>query len=154
MNILLREIKSEEMLSAFIIQKIGFIPIFLKYFDKVSPVLYTYSKFSSNSKKDNYKFYWIICDDKKVGELELGFKNDMVHISLIFILKKYQNRGIAQSVLNSIHNKYDKYSHWHLNTIKQEKRNCYLYEKLGYIPTGAEYKVNKRMSILEYERNT
>lgn len=154
MNIVLKEIKSDEMFSAFIIQKIGFFSTFLKYFDRVSPVLYTYSKFSSNSKKDNYKLFWIICDDKKVGELELGFNDNTVHISMVFILKKYQNRGIAQGVLKIIHNKYDKYSHWHLDTIKQEKRNCHLYEKSGYIPTGAEYRINKRMTIVEYERNT
>lgn len=76
----------------------------------------------------------------------------MIHISDLFVLKKYQNNGIAQYVINSVHSKYSDYKYWHLFTIKQEKANCHLYEKLGYTQTGFERKINKRMTLVEYER--
>ena len=41
---------------------------------------------------------------------------------------------------------------WHLFTIKQEKRNIHLYEKFGYTATDYERKINKRMTIVEYEK--
>ena len=148
-------IKANEMFSAFIMQKKGFLPTYLKYFDtRVSPVFKTYSRFSSKMKNENSISFWIVYNGIRVGELLLIFEKDIVHISDLFVLKKYQNKGIAQNVISAVHSKYSDYKYWHLFTIKQEKGNCHLYEKLGYIQTGAVRKINKRMTLVEYERRT
>ena len=39
-----------------------------------------------------------------------------------------------------------------LETILQEKGNCYLYEKLGYHQTGKTEQINERMTIVFYEK--
>lgn len=41
---------------------------------------------------------------------------------------------------------------WKLATIKQETRNCHLYEKCGFVRTGAEHIVNEYMTLVEYEK--
>jgi hypothetical protein len=126
----------------------------LKYRDKKNPLLSTFNNFKRKFFYDKrLKLYWIECDNKKVGELLLGFKDDYILVARIFILKKYQNKGIAQKALIIAENMFPKNKVWRLDTIKQENKNCYLYEKLGYKPTGNENIINKRMTIIDYEKN-
>ena len=89
--------------------------------------------------KQNFTFFYFICiDNKKVGAIRIidhKEENKNKRISPIFILPKYRNKGIAQSVIKiceEIHGN----NNWELSTILQEKGNCYLYEKLGYHSTG------------------
>lgn len=68
-------IKSNEMLSAFIMLKKGFLPIYFKYFDtRISPVFKTYLSFSSKMKNENSISFWIVYNGIRVGELFLIFK--------------------------------------------------------------------------------
>lgn len=39
-----------------------------------------------------------------------------------------------------------------LDTILQEKGNCYLYEKMGYRKTGKTEKINDRLTLVFYEK--
>lgn len=41
---------------------------------------------------------------------------------------------------------------WELDTILQEPKNCYLYEKLGYRQTGKTEVVNDRLTLVSYEK--
>ena len=41
---------------------------------------------------------------------------------------------------------------WELETILQEKGNCYLYEKMGYRATGKIEKINENMSLVYYRK--
>lgn len=152
MNIEVNEIKQNEFLSAFFMQKKGFLPMFLKYFDRVSPVFKTYSHFIKKAKIDSNSFFWIVCNGVRVGEVEIVFKENMVHISNLFVLKKYQNKGIAQSAIQTLEKRFSAYHLWHLYTILQESRNCHLYEKLGYNKTGVTHRINKRMTLVEYRK--
>ena len=42
---------------------------------------------------------------------------------------------------------------WKLDTIKQEPRNCHLYEKCGFVRTGQEEVVNERLTLVFYEKH-
>lgn len=151
MTIQLVRIKQSELKSAWLMQKIGFIDIFLKYFDIINPVLQGYKRFSK--KASRVDMYWILANSVKVGEIWIGEKDDVCYLANLFVLKKYRNRGIAQQAILSAETLYPDCRQWRLDTIKQEKRNCHLYEKLGYIPSGVEKKINKRMTIIDYEKN-
>ena len=70
----------------------------------------------------------------------------------MFVLKEFQNRGIAQQAIRNAENLFPGNKRWRLNTIKEEKNNCHLYEKMGYLPIGNEKRINKRMTIIEYEK--
>lgn len=152
MNIQLVRINQDEVFTAWMMQKKGYLPTYLKYFDPINPIFNTYLKFSRRMKNDKIVIFWILYNEVRVGELELVLNDDMIHISNFFVLGKYQNKGIGQSAMNIIHKKYSACPYWHLYTIKQEKANCHIYEKLGYIPSGVQHRINKRMTLIEYER--
>lgn len=151
MDIQLMRITKSELKTAWIMQKQGFIDIFLKYFDIISPVLQSYGKF--RRKASRVDMYWIFFNGKRVGEIWIGEKDRIDYLANIFVLKPYRNMGIAQQAILSTETLYPDYSIWRLDTIKQEKRNCHLYEKLGYVPTGTERKINNKMTIINYEKN-
>lgn len=142
-------IEEKELKHAFIMMKKGFFPTFVKYRDVINPVFTTYKKFCSKYNKS--EMFWVVSDGEKVGEISFAVKDDSVHITDFFILSEYQNRKIGQETLRIAE---DMYSHdvWHLFTIKEEKRNVHLYERFGYIPTGVQRRINKRMTLVEYEK--
>ena len=41
---------------------------------------------------------------------------------------------------------------WELDTILQEEKNCYLYEKMGYKQTGVLKQISDAMTIVAYEK--
>lgn len=105
--------------------------------------------------KQNFTFfYFIFIDNKKVGAIRVvdyKKKNKNKRISPLFILPEYRNKGIAQSVIKiceEIHGN----TNWELSTILEEKGNCYLYEKLGYHPTGKTQVINDRLTLIFYHK--
>ena len=105
--------------------------------------------------KQNFTFfYFIFVDNKKVGAIRVvdyKEKNKNKRISPLFILPEYRNKGIAQSVIKiceEIHGNIN----WELSTILEEKGNCYLYEKLGYHPTGKIQVINDRLTLIFYHK--
>ena len=40
---------------------------------------------------------------------------------------------------------------WKLDTILQEKGNCHLYEKCGFVRVGEEKIINDKMTLIDYE---
>ena len=42
---------------------------------------------------------------------------------------------------------------WKLDTILQEKGNCHLYEKCGFVRVGEEKPINDKMTLIDYEMN-
>lgn len=150
MKVKLVRIKQRELKSAWFMQQRGFLDVFLKYFDYINPIFNSYIKFIKYYEKCN--MYWIIADEQRVGQIWISVKNDVALLARIFVLKKYRNRGIAQQAISSAESLYPDCRQWRLDTIKQEKANCHLYEKLGYIPSGVEKRINKRMTIIDYEK--
>ena len=105
--------------------------------------------------KQNFTFfYFIFIDNKKVGAIRVvdyKEKNKNKRISPLFILPEYRNKGIAQSVIKiceEIHGN----TNWELSTILEEKGNCYLYEKLGYHPTGKTQVINDKLTLIFYHK--
>ena len=145
----LTRIKENELKQAFFMMKKGFFPTFVQYHDRINPIFQSYGKFRNKYNKS--KMYWIVFNGDRVGEISLGVKDSQIHLSNFFILSEYQNRGIGQQVLRSLEDMYSA-DIWHLFTIKEERRNIHLYEKFGFIPSGVEHKINKRMTLVEYEK--
>ncbi len=140
-----------------LLQKKIFLPIYLKYFDKHNPIFESRKIMQYRLRNKNTKAYYVVYEEKKesfktVGYVILRFNNNIATIGRIGILNKYQNKGIGTLVIEELEKRFSNYKIWQLDTIKEEKRNCHLYEKLGYIPTGEERKINKRMTILNYEK--
>lgn len=152
-KIKLIKIKKHEVLKAWILEKIGFWETLKKYKDyKTSPVtqpLFSFYKKSTNKSADNY---WVLYNGKTAGAICIGCKENCMWIGRFYILPKYRNKGIGQQALHIAEALYPNAKRWHLDTIFEEKNNIHLYEKLGYIPCGVGKKINKRMTIIDYEK--
>jgi len=105
--------------------------------------------------KQEFTYYYFICaDGKKAGAVRVIDRKEAgknKKISPIFVLPEFRGRGIAQEAIRlceKIHGADD----WELDTILQEPKNCYLYEKMGYRRTGKQMVINERLTLVFYEK--
>ena len=99
-------------------------------------------------------FYLIQSNEDVVGAIRVVDKKEdgkRKRISPLFVLPQYQNKGIAQMTISAVENVHGA-DNWELDTIMQEKGNCYLYEKMGYQATGKTRVVNDSMTLVFYEK--
>ena len=105
--------------------------------------------------KQDFTFYYFICiGQEKVGAIRIVDKKEAgknKRISPIFILPEFQGKGIAQEAIRLCEEMHGN-GNWELDTIMQEPRNCYLYEKMGYRQTGKTKVVNERLTLIFYEK--
>lgn len=106
--------------------------------------------------KQPFTYYYFIQDGGTavgaVRVIDTGEPGKAKRISPIFIMPPYRNRGIAQRAIwevERLHGDTD----WELDTILQEKGNCYLYEKMGYRQTGETTAINDRMTLVFYKKD-
>ena len=151
----------------------AFLPLYERYKDdETSPVKEPIDKVIAQLKSDNTDYYIIKAiphnpcasdtqsikaDSKPVGAIrvvDVGLEDGehIYRISPLFILPEYQDQGIGHSVISMILDMYGSADVWRLSTIKQEKGNCHLYEKCGFVLTGEETHINDRMTIVCYEK--
>ena len=149
---MIKQIKNTELIKAFSMQKKCFKPIYEKYYDETSPYKESFAKFVLRTKKSSFQMYWIVDNSTKVGQIWIATKNDTAKLARLFVLPKYQNKGYATKAIIDIEKLYSYYNHWQLDTIKEEKKNVHLYQKLGYKPNGKEKVINDKMTIIEFEK--
>lgn len=104
--------------------------------------------------KQESTHYYFICDGAvKVGAVRIvvDSQSPKKHISPLFVLPEYQNRGIAQETIKILESIYGN-CNWELDTILQEKGNCHLYEKMGYHKTEKTTAINDRLTLVFYEK--
>lgn len=149
---MIKQIKNTELIKAFSMQKKCFKPIYEKYYDETSPYKESFAKFVLRTKKSSFQMYWIVDNSTKVGQIWIATKNDTAKLARLFVLPKYQNKGYATKAIIDIEKLYSYYNHWQLDTIKEEKKNVHLYQKLGYKPNGKEKIINDKMTIIEFKK--
>lgn len=137
-------------------QKEAFSELYAKYQDtETSPATEEYKDILCRFNQPETTYYFITADNIKVGVIRIVDGKDGVtrkRISPIFIMPEYRNQGYAQQAITEAERIHGK-NHWKLDTILQEKGNCYLYEKLGYHQTGKTEQINERMTIVFYEKD-
>jgi len=100
-------------------------------------------------------YYLILLDKVAVGAMRIIRRSDDVcRVSPIFVLPEFQGRGFAQEAMLLAESFYPCASVWQLDTILQEEKLCYLYEKLGYCKTGVTETIQQGMDIVYYEKLT
>lgn len=75
----------------------------------------------------------------------------LCRISPIFILPEERNKEYAQETLRTLEGMYTPQK-WILDTILEEKGNCYVYEKAGYRQTGEVKTLKEGMHLVHYEK--
>lgn len=105
--------------------------------------------------KQEFTYYYFICyGNQKAGVIRVVDKKEAgknKRISPICILPAFQNRGIAQAAIRLCEELHGD-THWELDTILQEPKNCHLYEKAGYRKTGKIRAVNDKLTLVSYEK--
>lgn len=97
-------------------------------------------------------YYFILLEKKKIGGLRIWRAETFCRLSSLFILPEYQNQGYAQNAVFLAEQQYPENFVWQLDTIKEEKKLCHLYEKLGYCRTGEETGIQSGLTLVEYEK--
>ncbi|MBY0599414.1 GNAT family N-acetyltransferase [Bacillus bingmayongensis] len=141
--------------SIFNIQVEAFMPLLEKYKDyKTNPANETIEKVIARINNPTGGLYKILVDNILVGAICVFWKEKTTQfwISPMFILPNYQGKGIAQKVLVLIEKMFPQATSWELATILEEERNCYLYEKIGYIKTGLKKKLNDNTTLVYYQK--
>ena len=134
----------------------AFQELYDKYQDsETSPATETLEKTIIRLEQPCTYYYYIKVEDSVVGAMRvIDHKEDGKYkfLSPIFIMKEFRGRGYAQQAIR-LAEKIHGSSGWELDTILQEKGNCYLYEKMGYKLTGEAKVVNERMTLVFYRKD-
>lgn len=99
-------------------------------------------------------YYFIMCDDNVAGAIRVVDKKDNnipKRISPLWVMPEYRGKGIAQQAILKAE-EFHGSDNWELSTIKEEKGNCYLYEKMGYKLTGESQIINDKMTLVFYKK--
>jgi predicted acetyltransferase len=138
----------------FEIQVNAFKPLLEKYKDfNTNPANETINRVVIRINNPTGDFYKIIVENVHVGAIYVFWKEQtQFWISPMFILSTYQGQGIAQQAITLIEKLFPHATSWELATIMEEERNCYLYEKLGYIKTGVIKQLNDNTTLGFYKK--
>lgn len=131
-------------------QKKAFERLYITYQDASNPYNEALAKIKSRLKQSNVFCYLIQYNDQCVGAIMI-FDNGVKTLYRLFVLPKYQNKGIAQETIRYVEEIHGKHN-WELDTILQEKGNCHLYEKMGYSQTGKTEIINDKLTLVYYEK--
>lgn len=147
----------EDVVELHAMQVEAFQELLDKYQDfDLSPASERAEKVEARLRQDFTYYYFICLGAQKVGAIRVVDKKEEgkdKRISPIFILPQYQGRGIAQRAIRMCEELHGA-DGWELETILQEDKNCYLYEKMGYVRTGRTEVVNDRLTLVFYRKIT
>ena len=151
-NISLSKATAKDAEGLLAIQKEVFLPLYEKYQDHgTSPVNQSIERFSRRFDIGDY--YKILYQNSLVGSVFVYEKEPgVMKFHIINILRKFQNKGIAQEVMKRLEIMYPHVECWELETILSERKNCYLYEKMGYTQNGKSRVINDKMTLVSYKK--
>ncbi len=154
----LEEVRADEIEALYKLQVASFMPLYEKYHDEGSPAIEDIERVKARAGAPERKYYFIVKDGARVGGINIGRKTDeaegeVCRIAPIFITPEFQNKGIGYVALRKAFALYPQAKKWKLDTILQEKGNCHLYEKCGFVRVGDEKVINENMTIIDYELN-
>ena len=134
-------------------QVVCFRPLLEKYQDhEVSPAAEKPEKTLMRLREPFTDFYFILLGDRKIGALRVRHLEERCRLGPIFLLPEYQGRGYAQEAVRQAEARYPDAALWELDTILQEEKLCYLYEKLGYRRTGKTERIKEGMDLVFFEK--
>lgn len=97
-------------------------------------------------------YYFISLEGKHIGALRICHFDKRCNLKQLFILPEYQGHGYAQEAIVIAESLYPAAEKWELDTILQEEKLCYLYEKMGYRKTGKLKRIKHGMDLVFYAK--
>ena len=138
----------------------AFTPLYEKYHDDdMSPAKESIDRVSwkLNTCPNSY-FYYVMDGEDKVGVIRIvrdysSPDDSIMHISPLFIRPEFQDQGYGGAAIKEALKLWNGTKTWRLATIKEEEKNCHLYEKCGFTRRGKEERFNDYMTLVYYEKN-
>lgn len=154
MKVTLSRAKVEDAAAIHAMQTLAFQPLLEKYQDHdTNPANETVERTVERINQTHADNYIIRYAEEAVGAVRVVEKDNKTYrVGRIFITPEHQGKGIAQQVFALIEQIYADAKSWELDTIVQEARNCYLYEKLGYRKTGETHEINDKLTLCFYAK--
>jgi len=154
MNIELIKLTIKDCEKIHKMQQLGFVALLEKYRDyETSPGAESLERIKQRFAYDVLDHYFIRLDNEDIGYIRIRcFEDNACHLSQMFILPEFQNKGYAQQAIAKAESFYPNAQKWTLDTIKQESKLCHLYEKMGYKLTGTEKNIKPGMDLVDYEK--
>ena len=147
------EFQKEFIDAVFDIQRKAYKPLFDKYHDTdTSPYLESKEEVLEKYMRPGTSGYVFLDKEIPVGAVRIIARGDVCKVSALAVLPEYQNRGIAQAALKEIERMHSNCKCWILDTILEEKGNCHMYEKLGYVQIGEPQVVNDYLTLINYKK--
>ena len=130
----------------------AYLPLLEKYHDKKeNPANKTIEDIRYDLQRKNSDAYLLILNEKPIGYVRVGQRSEgEFSIADLAILPSHQGNGYAQFFLKEIEKIYYMAKKWSLVTIKEEAKDCHLYEKLGYVQKHILKEVNDNMHFVLY----
>jgi GNAT superfamily N-acetyltransferase len=153
MNLTLEKAIITDAVELLKMQTQAFTPLLEKYRDyHTSPANETIDRVTERITNPEGAFYKILLEGLLVGAICVTSKKEYMWISPMFILPEFQGQGIAQKAIKLAEEKHPDFKRWELATIQEEERNCYLYEKMGYVKMGIAKEINERATLIYYQK--
>lgn len=154
MEMLLQKASIEDCEALHRIQVCAFAELLDKYRDyDTNPGAEPLSKTIDRMQQPHNDYYFIRLGDTTIGFIRVVRKHGTLRwISQMCILPRYQGNGYGQQAIKLAEALYPEARHWELDTIKQEKKLCHLYEKMGYRKTGRETILQEGMTLIDYAK--
>ena len=135
------------------IQVNAFSQLLLKYQDySSSPAAENLDKILKRFEQPFTDYHLIMLGEETIGMLRVCDFGEKCRLSPICILQEFQGKGYAQEAIRQMEQLYPKAKIWELDTIAQEEKLCYLYEKMGYRKTGRTERLKDGMDLVFYEK--
>jgi len=154
-EISLRKAKMADCEQIHKMQVESFGALFDKYKDSsTSPATEPMQRIRQKMAQEFTDYYFISVNNIDIGAIRIvRLKANVCRISPMFILPQYQGMGYAQQTILKVESLYPQAECWELDTIKQEPKLCYFYEKMGYVATGKEETLQEDMTIVFYSKS-
>ncbi|MCQ2579057.1 MAG: GNAT family N-acetyltransferase [Treponema sp.] len=150
----LQKVKVDELETVHDMQIRAFASLLEKYQDyDGNPGAESLERIQKRFNAPNRNYFFIVDDDVKVGVIQVWIREDgWKKIAPIFVNPDFQNCGYAQKAMLLAEDLFGK-ENWCLDTVKEEKKLCHLYEKMGYKLTGHEEAVSDIETLVEYKKS-
>ncbi len=154
MSIQLRKATIEDCEQIHRMQVASFRALLEKYHDlETNPGAEPRSRVVERMEQPFTDYYIILLNDTEIGAIRVVRRSeDVCRVAQLFILPEFQGRGYAQQAMLITETLYPLVTVWQLDTIMQEEKLCYLYEKLGYRRTGETETIQPGMDIIDFEK--
>lgn len=154
MMITLKKALESDCPEIYRIQVKAFSQMLMKYQDYASnPAAESLDQIKQRFAQPFTDYYLIMLNDTAIGMLRVCDFGENCRLSPICILQDHQGQGYAQEAIRQMEQFYPNAKKWELDTIAQEEKLCYLYEKMGYRKTGRVEILQDGMDIVYYEKN-